>query len=65
MALVFLKYQSLQIMLEFYKKVLCSQKLGLFFSFFPREKTTFQWSKVVSEAILPTNQGYISIEKWS
>ena len=54
MALVFLKYQSLQIMLEFYKKVLCSQKLGLFFSFFPREKTTFQWSKVVSEAILST-----------
>ena len=26
---------------------------------------TFQWSKEVSEAIFPTNQGYVSIEKWS
>ena len=26
---------------------------------FPHEKTTFQWSKVVFEAILPTNMGYV------
>ena len=26
---------------------------------------TLQWSKVVSEAIFPTNLGYDSIEKWS
>ena len=32
---------------------------------FPHEKTTFQWPKVVSEAIFPTNRGYICIEKWS
>ena len=29
------------------------------------EKTTFRWSKVVSEAIFPTNQGYVCIKKWS
>ena len=23
------------------------------------------WSKVVSEAIFPTNQGYVFIQKWS
>ena len=32
---------------------------------FPLEKTTFQLSKVVSEAIFPTNQGYVCIQKWS
>ena len=32
--------------------------LGPFFTF-PHEKTTFQWSNVVSEAIFPTNQGKI------
>ena len=37
---------------------------GIFLTF-PHEKTTFQWSKVVSEAIFPTNLGYVSIEKWS
>ena len=31
---------------------------------YTREKNTFQWSKVVSEAIFPTNQGYVSIAKW-
>ena len=29
------------------------------------EKTTFQWSKVVSDAIFPTNWRYICIKKWS
>ena len=42
---------------------------GLFerspFLTFPHEKTTFQWPKVVSGAIFSTNQGYVSIEKWS
>ena len=28
---------------------------------FPHEKNTFQWSKVVSEAIFPTYKGYVSI----
>ena len=32
---------------------------------FTDEKTTFQCSKVVSEAIFPTNKGYVFIEKWS
>ena len=36
-----------------------------FFSLLLVRKTTFQWSKVVSEAIFPTNRGYICIEKWS
>ena len=36
-----------------------------FFLTFPHEKTTFQWSKVVSKAIFPCNQGYICVEKWS
>ena len=36
-----------------------------FFSLLIMRKTTFQWSEVVSEAIFPTNLGYVSIEKWS
>ena len=36
-----------------------------FFLTFPYEKTTFQWPKVVSEVIFPTNLGYICIVKWS
>ena len=35
------------------------------FLYIGMRKTTFQWSKVVSEAIFPTNRGYICIEKWS
>ena len=38
--------------------------MALFLTF-PHEKTTFQLSKVVSEATFPTNWGYICIEKWS
>ena len=42
------------------------QKLKIvFFSFFLHEKTTLQWSKVVSEAIFSTNLGYVCVEKWS
>ena len=38
--------------------------MALFLTF-PHEKTNFQRPKVVSEAIIPTNLGYICIEKWS
>ena len=38
--------------------------MALFLTF-PHDKSTFQWSKVVSEAIFPTNLGYVCIEKWS
>ena len=32
---------------------------------FLKEKTMFPESKVVFEAIFPTNRGYICVEKWS
>ena len=32
---------------------------------FLKEKTMFPGSKVVFEAIFPTNRGYICVEKWS
>ena len=35
---------------------------GIFLTF-THEKTTFRWSKVVSEAIFPTNYGYVCIQK--
>ena len=36
------------------------------FSHFSSWKTTFQWlNAMVSEAIFPTNWGYMSIERWS
>ena len=39
------------------KKIAKSRKLreNRLFLIFPHEKMTFQWSKVVSEAIFPTN----------
>ena len=37
-----------------------SCKVRVLFLTYPHEKTTFQWSKVVSEAICPTNKRYVS-----
>ena len=41
------------------------KKLWPFFLTFPHEKTTFQWPKGVSEALVPDNWGYTCVEKWS
>ena len=42
-----------------------TSKVRAIFLTFPYEKNTFQWSKVVSEAIFSISYGYASIEKWS
>ena len=56
-----LHYDSKNVILKIENKA--KQRLGPFFSLFLMRKPL--WSKVVSEAIYPTNGGHVRIKKWS